>query len=861
MADLIDFGSLAASLLDRAFDLVSAWLPGGKKIGHEYQCASLSGGVGRSCSVNLVSGKWADFQSNEGGRDLIDLYAAIHGLKVAEAARELIGNGAGRPAPLQTSAPRPERAPKSAPEGWRTVLPVPEFAPKATFKHQYRREEDIQHVGEYRVGEQLHGYVVRFRTSDGGKETLPYTWCVSEKDGAARWHWRQFDSPRPLFWPGRRLPERETVIVVEGERKGEVLQALLEAAAPGIYLVVSWPGGCKSVQKADWSPLAGRTVLLWPDCDSKHEPLTAAERKACPDKMAQVVLQQSKPLLSALEQPGMEAMLKLGALLTVDHACAVSVLPIPEPGVVADGWDAADAIETDGWDGDRVLAFFAGARTLQATPASAPAPTPAKSSSPPAPPPRDGLAAAGGEDGDHDPFRDLLEWMSVQQKCDIGRLVVSRSLLIKALRQSPDLHRCLAFNQLTEAPSTVVPWPWREKAGLLNERDDLRLGEWLTSVYGLKAAGRATLTEAIETVADMRPFHPIRDWIKSNEWDGRERLDKWLMHVLGMDPEQQSPQRRRYFELVGRFMLMGLVARVFEPGVKFDYSPVLEGPGGIGKSTFVKELVGREFFSDTHFDIGSGKDGMEQLEGIWAYELSEMTAFKRADSEQVKQFFSSTVDRFRGAYGKYVQPHPRQCVIFCTTNKRQYLYDLTGNRRFWPIWISARVLIAWLRKYRGQLFAEAYARWKSGEQFYPTPEEEVAYFYPEQELRLVETTVQSKLYEMLTREGSMVSEGRASGEFTVHTKFVTLHSLVQALGADAAKSTNLLEGQIRGWLESMGWEYVRESTGQRRRGYRQPDVWPPKFAGGEPAAGNTSTESSPGAHAPAEELEPDEPPF
>ena len=61
--------------------------------------------------------------------------------------------------------------------------------------------------------------------------------------------------------------------------------------------------------------------------------------------------------------------------------------------------------------------------------------------------------------------------------------------------------------------------------------------------------------------------------------------------------------------------------------------------------------------------VGSGKDGMEQLAGIWAYELSEMTAFRRTDSESVKQFFSTKIDRFRGAYGKYVRAHPRQVVI------------------------------------------------------------------------------------------------------------------------------------------------------------------------------------------------------
>jgi len=113
---------------------------------------------------------------------------------------------------------------------------------------------------------------------------------------------------------------------------------------------------------------------------------------------------------------------------------------------------------------------------------------------------------------------------------------------------------------------------------------------------------------------------------------------------------------------------------------------------------------------------------------LWGYELSELTALRKADSEQVKGFFSSTIDRFRGAYGRFVQAHPRQCVIFCSTNKTVYLYDLTGNRRFWPVWIAKPIALEWLAKWRDQLFAEAYAAYNAGAVIAPTREEEKLYF-------------------------------------------------------------------------------------------------------------------------------------
>jgi GTPase SAR1 family protein len=351
----------------------------------------------------------------------------------------------------------------------------------------------------------------------------------------------------------------------------------------------------------------------------------------------------------------------------------------------------------------------------------------------------------------------------------------------------------------------------------------------------------------MDTVADERRFHPVRDWLRELEHDGTTRIDKWLIHVLGMDPAKLKPKRKRYLEMVGRFLLIGMVARVMKPGCKFDYSPVLEGLPGVGKSTFVKTLVGEEFFSDTHFDIGNGKDGFEQLEGLWGYELSELTALRKADSEQVKQFFSSTIDRFRGAYGRFVQAHPRQCVIFCSTNKKVYLYDLTGNRRFWPIWIEQRIKLEWLRKYRALLFAEAMALYRQGERYAPTPEEEIEFFEPEQRLRLVETAVQSRLYELLTREGAPGTEGKATVGLNQLTAFVTLDSLVVALGADPAKSSSLLESQIRGWLEAHGWEHGREGGGARRRGYKQPAVWPPRILDDEEPAQAAGEDEAPGA--------------
>lgn len=848
----IKFSALADALLRKGVDLLQEWLPHGTLSSDktEYRCGSLSGGKGTSCSVSMDDGQWCDFATGESGRDWLALYAAIFELPMAkaavQAAREygledvaglVKGPPGGAPPPSRPPRPAPPPKPEKESERWETIKPAPAHHLQPTFVHpaKERSKEHIEHTARYQVGEDLYGFVVRFRDSSGGKVTIPYTYARSLRDGTEAWKWRFWSDPRPLYFPGGRMPEGRTVVLVEGEKKADVLQALLEAGAPGVYCVVSWAGGSNAWQKALWAWLAGCTVIIWPDCDSVREKPPRAELKACETDDERDELAARQPFMAFDAQPGMKAALGIGAQLRDEHGCTVQLLPIDKPGVKPSGWDCRDAIETDGWDFARVQAYFGSARALLAG-VSAPAPAGGGKDGGP-PKNRDPSAGAGagpggggggGADDDDDPFAAYLDDEVVRLRLR-GRWLLKprRAALVEALHAAPELAGCVAWDELRERPVAVRAFPWRSAPGPLLDADVLRLAHYVERRYGTGEASAQTAEQAINVVADENRIHPFRDWIKAQVWDKKPRLEKWLMHVLGMTPSSVKPRRLRYLQLVSKFIVMGHVARVMDPGCKFDYSIVLEGKGGIGKSSLVKTLVGKEFFSDTHFDIGTGKDAYEQIAGIVAYELSEMTAFRRADAEAVKAFFSSEKDRYRGAYGRYVQDHPRQVVIWCTTNKKQYLFDITGNRRFWPVLVSMRANLEWLRKFRGQLFAEALKLYQDGERYHPTEDEERTYFVPEQELRLVETGVQGRLWALLTREGASANDPKSVVTFNVHTAFVTIPDLVQALGADPGKSSPMLEGQVRDWLNENGWEYGREGGGQRRRGYKRPDVWPP----------------------------------
>lgn len=839
----INFKALNDALLAMGVSLLERWLPGGTVLpgAQEYACADLRGGKGKSCSVNLKKGVWKDFNTDEAGPDLVSLYAAIHGLDQGRAAVQVARDhgledvaGVTRDGEHKPPPPRPAPPPAKKPpsdEGWATVRPVPANAPDVNFKHQWRAEADIEHVAEYRHGPDLYGYVVRFRTSDGGKDTIARTWCTSTRDGASKWHWKQWDEPRPLYLPGHELPGERTVVLVEGEKKGDALQALLDAGAPGVYCVASWPGGSNAWQKADWATLAGCAVLLWPDCDAKREKPTKAERDACADDAALEQLKASKPLLPENKQPGMKAMLGISAVLRDQHACTVQLLPIPKPGEVDDGWDCGDAINTDGWDFARVLELFGRAQPL---PSDAQAPEHAAGAGGSGGGKKiDGPVDTGGGDsgGDDDLVpcggRKVPRWLSWYWDPDKERWLTSRKLVITALERDPGLRDVLGLNELSSNIEARMDWPWLHgKAGPIKGSTDLMLGLYLSQTYGLPSIPRAALLEAIETVAHTRPFHPVREYLQGLQWDGKPRLDKWLVHVIGESPQSLPPRVFEYLSQVGRFWLIAMCARVMEPGCKFDYCPVLEGPGGMGKSTLARALASPGFFSDAHFDLTRGKEGQEQVQGVWLYELAELANLGKAEVNLIKAFISMMVDRYRPSYGRTVEAFPRQCVMVGTTNEDTYLRDRTGNRRFWPIPVRHRILMDWLLRNRDQLFAEAMQAYLRADPYNPTPEDEERLYVPMQDSRVVETAVLSEMQHLFTRSPAATGIGAVVNDLT---EFVTLAQVTQALGVDAAKSNTMLEGQVRAWFKQEGWERIkRQVNGVRAWGYQRPKNWPPR---------------------------------
>jgi predicted P-loop ATPase len=331
---------------------------------------------------------------------------------------------------------------------------------------------------------------------------------------------------------------------------------------------------------------------------------------------------------------------------------------------------------------------------------------------------------------------DLPPWLQSCEKDGRDQIIPNLANLMIALRADPDIANALAFDQMLHAPVLRLALPaapnGRTTGGddplprPLRDADVSDLREYVQH-HGFPRISRDISHEAVEKLARELSFHPVRQRLDGLVWDGAPRLDGWLAKYLG------STSEREYLSAIGPMFLISMVARVYRPGCKVDYMLVLEGEQGEAKSQFCAILAG-EWFSDALPDNIKSKDASQHFRGKWLIEIGELSAFSRAETEALKAFITRDTERYRPAYGRLEVIERRQCVFIGTTNKAAYLKDDTGGRRFWPVLVGKIDLKA-LRRDRDQLLAEAAARFKRGDQWWPDAAFERRVIKPEQESR------------------------------------------------------------------------------------------------------------------------------
>lgn len=244
--------------------------------------------------------------------------------------------------------------------------------------------------------------------------------------------------------------------------------------------------------------------------------------------------------------------------------------------------------------------------------------------------------------------------------------------------------------------------PWGGKVGVAISDDDAPLiTHWLGQTFRFEPS-KDRVFDAITVLSIRNAYNPVKEWLENlPPWDCIPRLDTWLgKHFQAKgDPE--------YLAQVFRKWIYAMVMRTYKPGADFMWMPIFEGAQGIGKSSFGRILVGKQYALDWLPNLAD-KDAALALQGIWAVEVGELASLsaKKNDLETVKAYISRGVDKVRPHYGRKWIESPRRCVFYGTTNETNYLRDDSGNRRFKPVEVG-QLNFHQLRVDREQLFAEA----------------------------------------------------------------------------------------------------------------------------------------------------------
>lgn len=235
------------------------------------------------------------------------------------------------------------------------------------------------------------------------------------------------------------------------------------------------------------------------------------------------------------------------------------------------------------------------------------------------------------------------------------------------------------FNEFSKEYE-IVRAPWVNEPKLLEDADFSLIEVWMGKKYALYGAANM-IKNSIISMAHNNTYHPIKQYFENlPTWDGVKRAETLLIDCFGA---QDTP----YTRAVTFKTLCAAVQRIYSPGIKFDYCLTLIGETGLRKSSLFRILAGNTYFSDD-FNLSDTRDktASEKTLTNWLIEIGELAGMRKADTDCVKSFMTRQYDKFRSAFGRVVETHPRHCVFVATSNETNgILKDTTGGRRWWLV--------------------------------------------------------------------------------------------------------------------------------------------------------------------------------
>lgn len=529
-----NFKTLNEKLLPNARTLLKQWLSNGQIIGNRFEVGDIYNAKGNSLKVDLSTGKWADFATdNHKGDDLISLYAKIKNIKSFEALKELGGvknNNTTQKNMKQTSDNLPTPIP----------FKLDEHISLLNLKHWMLGNPSKVYNYKTINGDESYFIIARY-DSETNKTFTPF--CF---DGF-KFHKKMLYNSRPLY--GLEFLKDNPdfpILLVEGEKAAEGARAFVKT-----HIVLSWAGGCNGVLKTDFSPILDRKeILLWPDND----------------------------------EAGINAMEKLASILNTQSKVnpTINILSFDEPfkNKKTLGWDAFDA-SSEKWNQNTFEKFVEKFKTpfvKKITDAEIIDGRYEISV------PKNMVAELKEDMKLWEPLGLILNQKQrpYPNELNLIKIITHWDKLSRDFIWFDEFHQKL-FTKGINGDQSKKEW---------SEFDILPLLIKIQSDLKIHQINKNILYDALLNYAydPQNKRNEAVEYLQSLEWDGVSRIDTFFIDYYGSEDNE-------YTRTIGKNLLIGITARIVKPGCKLDTMVVIEGRQGIKKSTSLKYLVSQDWYT------------------------------------------------------------------------------------------------------------------------------------------------------------------------------------------------------------------------------------------------------------------------
>lgn len=332
----------------------------------------------------------------------------------------------------------------------------------------------------------------------------------------------------------------------------------------------------------------------------------------------------------------------------------------------------------------------------------------------------------------------------------------------------------------------------------------------IEDIYSLNMKAGLNLTyegvmRGLRRISVKNSYSPVQEFLLSayKRWDGsKNNIDKLCDTVIQKDSFNESIKKL----YIKKWLLNAVNIAFNERGMYgTEGMLVFQGKQGLRKTSWVKQLVPQYEWVKTGSDINpADKDSIFKNTKYWFVELGEIDTTFKYDIGKLRQFITEGIDEYRRPYERISEKHNRLTCFFGTVNRKDFLIDETGNRRYWVIPVEKVCIEKFKEIDLFNLWGEVMYLWKSKEKHY----------FDQQELELLNLINQEFTKE--TEEYNILSDkldwNKPKEEWIKYSPT----DLAEILGVKSRK--------LKGELAKFDIEQERENDKSRSRYYLCPPL-------------------------------------